>query len=147
MKGMSPIVQNMARLVTGFVLIFGLYIACSGQAAPGGGFAGAVIVLAGVVLGILAFGGQATKELVAEDRCQTIAAVGAVVFLLVSPAGLWLGLNLAHRYLPEGDRWRAMIDSATPLVTDLSMALLVGAGLAGLFLALVIATRRAMPKE
>ncbi len=147
MRGMSPIVQNMARLVMGFVLIFGLYIASSGQDAPGGGFAGAVIVLACVVLGVLAFGGEAAKELIAEHRCQMFAAVGALVFLAVAPAGLWAVRYFGENQLPADSPFRQTLRHLGPLLTDLSLAVQVGAGLVGIFMALVIATRRAMPKE
>ncbi len=49
MKGMTLIVRNTARLVSAFVMLYALYVAATGHMAPGGGFTGGVIIMAGVV--------------------------------------------------------------------------------------------------
>jgi hypothetical protein len=75
------------------------------------------------------------------------AAVGALVFLAVAPAGLWAVRYFGENQLPADSPFRQTLRHLGPLLTDLSLAVQVGAGLVGIFMALVIATRRAMPKE
>ena len=48
--GMTLIVKNTARLVSGFITVFAVYIALTGHLGPGGGFAGGVILAAAAVL-------------------------------------------------------------------------------------------------
>jgi len=141
MKGMSPIVQNMTSLVTGFVMVFGLYVAVTGHSGPGGGFAGALIITAGVIMVMLAFGGDATSELTAEWRCQLGQGLGALVLLTLGLAGLKFGAFFANLLPYPGQLQNFM------LICDLTITAQVATGLAGIFLAMVVATRRAMPKE
>ncbi|HAU38896.1 MAG TPA: sodium:proton antiporter, partial [Phycisphaerales bacterium] len=52
--GMTLIVRSTAKLVTGFIAVFGIYIALTGHLSPGGGFAGGVILAAAAILIVLA---------------------------------------------------------------------------------------------
>ena len=135
MSGMTLIVKNMARLVVGFVALYGLYIIASGHAAPGGGFSGGVVIMAGVILLVLAFGGDATRELTAEWRCQWISGLAALLLVVALTVKF-----LVPGVLPEGPA-RAIAF----VVNDSVFAAMVAAGLVGLFLGLVVATRQAMP--
>ena len=56
MKGMTLIVKTITALLIGFITLFGFYIVLTGHISPGGGFAGGVILAAGLLLVILAFG-------------------------------------------------------------------------------------------
>ena len=42
--GMTLIVKTVARIVAGFILLFGIYIVIHGHVSPGGGFAGGIII-------------------------------------------------------------------------------------------------------
>ncbi len=55
-KGMSEIVQGIARMVFPFIVLYGISLVLYGHITPGGGFAGGVILTGGLVLLILAFG-------------------------------------------------------------------------------------------
>lgn len=87
MKGMTPIVRNVAGLVSGFVMLYGLYVVCTGHLAPGGGFAGGVIMMAGAVMLMLAFGGDRARELMAQNRCHVLDGFGALAFALLRCSG------------------------------------------------------------
>jgi multicomponent Na+:H+ antiporter subunit B len=135
---MTSIVRNMTSLVVGFVILFGLYVAVTGHTGPGGGFAGALIITAGVVLVILAYGGDAAREITAEWRCQLAQALGGLTLLAIALLGFKAGGFLAY-FLPPGHAHEFLA------ACDLAITVQVAAGMAGIFLALVVATRRAMP--
>ena len=145
MKGMSPIVRNVASLIGGFVMLYGVYVCCTGHLAPGGGFAGGVIIMAGVVMLILAFGGERARELMAEDRCHVADGAGALAFALIGLTGLLFGAFFTN-FLPRGVVHR-FFSGGMILPANVAIGLKVAAGLTGIFLALVLATRQAMPKE
>jgi len=145
MKGMSPIVKNTASVVTAFVMMYGIYVTVTGHITPGGGFAGGVIIMAGVVLLVLSHGGDPLRELTAEGECHVLEGVGAMAFLLVAVIGLFGGAFFAN-WLGTGKPME-LLSGGTILISNLAIGLKVAAGLTGIFLALVLAIRAAMPKE
>ena len=56
MKGMSLIVKSVTRLVTAFIVIFGVYLVLYGHLTPGGGFPGGVVLACALILVTLSFG-------------------------------------------------------------------------------------------
>ena len=56
MTGMSPIVKTVTRWVKVFIFLYGVYIIITGHVAPGGGFAGGVIIACSYMLLTLAYG-------------------------------------------------------------------------------------------
>ena len=145
MKGMTPIVRNVAGLVSGFVMLYGLYVVCTGPLAPGGGFAGGVIMMAGAVMLMLAFGGDRARELMAQNRCHVLDGFGALAFALIALFGIFLG-GFFKNFLPQG-KVHELFSGGTILVSNIAIGLKVAAGLVGIFLALVLATRQPMPRE
>ena len=146
MKGMSPIVQNTAGLLCGFVMLYGVYVTATGHLAPGGGFTGGVIIMGGAVMLILAFGGERARELTAEGRCHVFDGIGALAFAVLGLLGLLSTAGFFYNFLPAG-RVHSFLSGGFILPANLAIALKVGAGLIGIFLALVVASRQVMTKE
>ena len=145
MNGMTSIVKNMTKLVAGFIALFGLYVVVTGHLSPGGGFAGGVIIMGGAVLVLLAFGSSKAKELVTEAGCHVVEGLGAFAFLLIAILGLWAG-GFFVNFVPHG-RVHEFFSGGSIILSNLAIAAKVAAGLTGIFLALVIGCRQAMPKE
>jgi len=145
MKGMTSIVRNTARLVSAFVMLFGLYVTLTGHLSPGGGFTGGVLLMAGGVLLVLSFGLDRISGLTAKGRCHLFDGVGALGFALVALVGLGAG-GFFVNWLPLGQQ-HEFFSGGTILVSNVAIAMKVSAGLAGIFLALVLTGLRAMPKE
>ncbi len=145
MKGMSPIVRSIVGLIAGFVMLYGLYVVSTGHLGPGGGFAGGVIIMAGTVMLILAFGGDKARELMEERRCHVLQGAGALAFLVVALVGLWYG-GFFVNFLPTG-RVHHLHSGGAIAISDLAIAMSVAAGLIGIFLALIIGCRAAMFKK
>jgi len=132
--GMTLIVKNTARLVCSFIALFGVYIALTGHLAPGGGFAGGVILAAAAVLIVLAFGRQTAGRLITEPQCHAWDAAGAAGFLLIALLGYFVG-SFFGQFLPTGMSGEFVSGGAIPL-SNLAILVKVGAGLAGAFIAL-----------
>jgi len=143
--GMTLIVQNTARLVAGFIAVFGVYIAATGHLTPGGGFAGGVILAAAAVLVVLAFGRESAAAVLRESQCHVWEAAGAGAFLAVALCGYFLGGFFAN-FLPLGQTHALRSAGAIPL-SNLAILVKVGAGLAGAFLALSAFRRATLGKE
>ena len=132
--GMTLIVKNMTRLVTGFIAVFGIYIALTGHLSPGGGFAGGVILAAAAALVVLSFGRESSSKLITGPACHVADAAGALAFLVVALLGYLAG-DFFINFVPLGQRHHLASGGAIPL-SNLAILIKVGAGLAGAFLAL-----------
>ena len=141
MRGMSLIVKNTTRLVAGFIALFGAYIVLYGHVTPGGGFAGGVIVAGGLVLVVLAFGGEFSRRVISHNIVRTSDSVGALAFLGIALLGYLAGAFFAN--FPD---WlgqpRALASGGTILLSNIAIGVKVAAGLFGVFLALALFRRR-----
>ena len=143
--GMTLIVKNTARLIAGFIAVFGIYIAATGHLSPGGGFAGGVIIAAAAVLVVLAFGKDAAATVLGERQCHVWDAAAALAFLAVAVCG-YFAADFFDNFLPLGETHKLKSGGAIPL-SNLAILVKVGAGLAGAFLALSAFRRTASERE
>ena len=132
--GMTLIVKNTARLVSGFIAVFGLYVALTGHLGPGGGFAGGVIVAAAGALIVLAFGRRFAAKVITDSAIHVADAMGASLFLLIAVLGFLTGAFFAN-FIPLGEPGHLKSAGTIPL-SNLAILVKVGAGLLGAFLAL-----------
>jgi multicomponent Na+:H+ antiporter subunit B len=132
--GMTLIVKNTARLVSGFIAVFGIYVALTGHVTPGGGFAGGVILAAAAALIVLSFGRRYAARVIAGPACHVADAAGAMGFLAVAVLGYLAG-GFFVNFIPRGQVGHLASAGTIPL-SNLAILVKVGAGLAGAFLAL-----------
>ena len=145
--GMTSIVKNITRLVTGFIVVFGVYITLTGHLTPGGGFAGGVILAAAGVLIVLAFGSNFAARILTEPKCHVWDATGAGVFLVIALLGYSAGSFFFNfiNVLPDADveqRAGHLLSAGTIPLSNLAIFVKVGAGLVGAFLALSVFRNR-----
>lgn len=74
----SVILAVVSPLVTGFVLVFGLYLMLRGHHHPGGGFIGALVLVAGVFLTSMTFGPKPTSRALRLEPAS-LAGLGLLV--------------------------------------------------------------------
>jgi len=144
MRGMSTIVRIIVAILGGLVILYGLYVTLTGHLAPGGGFVGGVIVMAGITMMVLAFGGERARELMKEHHCQMLEGFGALAFVIIALLGFFAaGSCFFKNFLPTGKVHELTSGGMIPL-SNVAIAIKVGAGLTGIFLALVLGCRSAM---
>ncbi len=124
----SFLLQELARLILPFAILFGLALLLKGHDDPGGGFvAGLSLAVAGVLC-VTAFGARRFRDIVPVEPEQ-VALLGGVIVLASLVFPLLIGdAALAHRHGeigagPFSFKWH------TALVFELGVIMSVGGGL------------------
>ena len=137
MRGMSMIVQVIARLLAGMLILYGCYIVLHGHLTPGGGFAGGVLVCAAFVLMSLATGSVEAVERNSYTLSSVFESIGGLAFLGLGLAGYLAGTFFfsSAGVFGRGDALR-LLSGGLMLPANIAIAIKVGAGLFAVFLAL-----------
>ena len=149
-QGMSLIVKTVTRLITGFILIFGLYLVIYGHITPGGGFSGGVVISLALILTLLAFGKKFvdTHALIGDDGMKAVDVFGAFAFLLIALLGYFAGSFFSNAIIGHGKPFHLVSGGIIPFC-NLAIGLKVGACLFGVLVALAVfhSKRRHDPSE
>ena len=125
-RGMTLIVKCVTRLTLGFILLYGIYITLNGHIAPGGGFAGGVIVALSFVHIMLAFGKEVALKRLRASMLRVVISVAAIVFLYAATIGC--NARVCPLYNVE-------------IVIPLCEMIVIGGGLFAIFIALVLLSK------
>ncbi|MFW6152902.1 MAG: MnhB domain-containing protein [Halobacteriota archaeon] len=104
----SPIILTAVRVVSPFVLTYGLFVTFHGADKPGGGFQGGVIIGTVVLLLAFAFGIDPIRLWVGDRLSTALAAGGVVVFSAIGLATVALGgAFLEYERIPiqDASKW------------------------------------------
>ena len=138
MEGMSNIIKQMAKILTGIIFMYGIYIMVHGHLTPGGGFAGGAILAGAFILLVLAYGSNALrlkKEVAGSSVTESIAILLVVVLALMS---LVLGIKVfLSNFLPKGTAGELISAGVIPLY-NVFIGIEVAGAILTIFLALVI---------
>ena len=97
----SIVIKTLARLLTPFIQLFGLYVIMHGHSSPGGGFQGGVILGASFILLAIAFGIDEVKKRITERVLAALTSGGVFLYAAVGFVCLLLGANfLDYGILP-----------------------------------------------
>lgn len=138
MKGMSIIVKKVARLISGLIFLYGIYIIVHGHLTPGGGFAGGALIAGSFILLILAFGSDVLRLKMEETGSTVTESLAVMAVLLIAASGLLWGTGIFFtNYLPEGNTGNLISAGWIP-VYNIFTGIEVAAAIVTIFLALVI---------
>jgi multicomponent Na+:H+ antiporter subunit B len=87
----ETVTRCFGSLLVPFVLIFGFYVIWHGEAGPGGGFQGGVILATAFVLHALLHGMPALRRVLSRRLTVVLASVGVLFYVSVGLACLALG--------------------------------------------------------
>lgn len=135
-KGMSLIVKTITRLTVGLILLYGIYIVSHGHVSPGGGFAGGVIIALSFIHLMLAYGKEVAFRKLSKQAASVFESIGALLFLSIAVLG-FMGGYFFLNFIPKGKPFRLFSSGIIPLC-NIAICLKVGAGLFGIFVALVL---------
>ena len=135
-KGMSLIVKTITRLTVGLILLYGIYIVSHGHVSPGGGFAGGVIIALSFVHLMLAYGKDVALGKLSKQASSFFENLGAMLFLGIALLG-FIGGYFFLNFISKGEPFRLFSAGIIPLC-NVAISLKVGAGLFGIFVALVL---------
>jgi multicomponent Na+:H+ antiporter subunit B len=87
----TDILDFLARKLSPYILLFGMYLITHGHLSPGGGFQGGVVLASGIVLLLLCRGSEETENLF-PARCLIIIEAAGLYFLIaLGLAGILAG--------------------------------------------------------
>lgn len=126
----SVVIMSAVRIVTPFVLTYGLFVTFHGADSPGGGFQGGALIGVVVLMLAFAFGIDPTREWIGDWLLTVVASLGVLVF-----GGIGLGsVVLGGEFLEYA---RYPLDHPTKLGVELveigGIALIVSGVIVGLF--------------
>lgn len=87
----SPIVLLGARLLSPYIMLFGLYVIFHGHYSPGGGFQGGALLAASVLLIRVAGGKEVARLQIQEFATTPLAVVGVAIYFLTGLAAMFTG--------------------------------------------------------
>ncbi|MFO7998710.1 MAG: MnhB domain-containing protein [Bacteroidales bacterium] len=137
-KGMTGIVKTVARLISGVVFVFGIYLVTHGHLTPGGGFAGGTVIAGSFILLVLAFGDDMMHLRRVKEGSSALENMAILAFLLAGVLGMVLGSKVFFaNFLARGVVGELVSAGIIP-VFNLLIGLEVAAALFTVFLAFVI---------
>lgn len=74
------VLRAVARALIPFMVLFGFYVIMYGEAGPGGGFQGGVILAAAFILNTLVFGKDATLRALPEKLTDALCCIGVLIY-------------------------------------------------------------------
>jgi multisubunit Na+/H+ antiporter MnhB subunit len=140
MRGMSPIVQCISRLMAPSIFLLGVYVVLHGHLTPGGGFAGGVLIAGAFVLLVLAFGADEWKSRVLNWNATVFESLGLFIFWFVAMLGLIEGVQFFVNVIAKanpGLPYRLFSAGIVPLC-NVAIGIEVAAGLFFVFMCLAI---------
>ncbi|MFC1703933.1 MnhB domain-containing protein [Candidatus Omnitrophota bacterium] len=141
--GMTLIVKTITRLTVGLIMLFGIYIVLHGHVSPGGGFAGGVIIALSFIHLMLAFGKDFALKRLSVAKAAFFESIGAILFLTIAVLG-FVGGYFFLNFIDKGEMFKLFSAGTIPLC-NIAIAFKVGAGLFGIFVAIVFL--KIVPKE
>lgn len=87
----SPVVKTVSRILTPFVVAFGVYLTLFGTSLPGGAFQGGVVMASAIVLIGLGFGFDPTRRWLDPRGLTGLFVLGSFLFGGIAVAAVGLG--------------------------------------------------------
>ncbi|OVE86437.1 pesticidal protein Cry4Aa [Natronolimnobius baerhuensis] len=87
----SPVVKTAARMLTPFVVVFGVYLTLFGTSLPGGAFQGGVVMASAIVLIALSFGFEPTRQWLDARALAGLFVLGTALFGGIAFSGIIVG--------------------------------------------------------
>lgn len=87
----SPIILMGARLLSPYIMLFGLYVIAHGHYSPGGGFQGGALLAASILLVRLASGRQVANTQLKETLTMPLALVGIAIYFGIGLVSVMMG--------------------------------------------------------
>lgn len=96
------ILEQVARLLVPFILMFGLYVVLNGHLSPGGGFSGGTVMGAGLILYANAFGYRRIHRFFSFKTFTVMSSGALMVYALSKGYSFFMGANHLESGIPLG---------------------------------------------
>ena len=92
--------QEAARLLSPFILLFGAYMLLGGHHSPGGGFSGGAVLGGALILYASAFGQDAIRRFFNEKVYNTVRVIGLMLYAVLFGYYIFTGANGLENHIP-----------------------------------------------
>lgn len=134
----SEVARTVGALMAPFIMLFGLYVVAHGHDAPGGGFAGGVLLAVGPILLRLTFDLETTERVFPAARILAIALLGFLAFVLLGLVPLAVGGEfLDYAAVPVADLAASRLRYLGILLVEVAVAFAVFGTIVAIFDAVV----------
>ena len=96
------ILEQVARLLVPFILMFGVYVVLNGHLSPGGGFSGGTVMGAGLILYANAFGHRRIHRFFSFKIFTVMSSSALMVYALSKGYSFFMGANHLESGIPLG---------------------------------------------
>ncbi len=130
----SPIVLLGSRLLSPYIMLFGLYVIFHGHYSPGGGFQGGALLAASVLLIRLSGGGNIAELQIREFATTPMAVIGVLIYFGTGLTSLLMGAYfLDYEALPIPGLSPEMLRNTGILIIEVGIGVAVMAILVMIF--------------
>lgn len=116
-RGFEPkndmILQNVARVLTPVIFLFGIYVILNGHLSPGGGFSGGAMIGAGLILYVAAFGFVKTERFFNEKVYKCVKVTALLLYGGIAIYFFYTGANGLESVIPLGEPGRLLSGGIT----------------------------------
>ena len=120
--GMGPVARSISSLLVPFILLFGIHMAASSHHEPGGAVEAGIIIAAGYVLAMLAFG---SRVLARPRGLMLLTCLGALIFIGAGMAGMMTGNAFLTSFSVMNVKLALLIEIGITLASASALLLLV----------------------
>lgn len=122
----SPIVLLGSRLLSPYIMLFGLYVIFFGHYSPGGGFQGGTLLAASILLIRLSGGRRVSRLQIQEFATTPLAVFGVVIYFATGFVAMIMGgYFLDYEMLPFTGMEPAMVRYWGILIIEVGIGLAV----------------------
>ena len=97
-KRANAVVETGAKLLFGFIILFGAYIFVHGHLTPGGGFPGGAVIASSFLLLYLAY----PKFHAEHKKLNVSESLAGLTFVIIGLLGLFIAGYFLYNFLPFG---------------------------------------------
>jgi multicomponent Na+:H+ antiporter subunit B len=141
----SDAVRFLGLILTGLLVLFGIYVVLHAHLTPGGGFQGGAMVGTAALVVYLTTGYQTYSDVSPMPLMELGHASGAGSYIAIGLAGLMCNGTFLQNFLPLGTLHNFLSGGMIPLIND-AVGLEVSIGFAIIFFEFVAQTHRRMPR-
>lgn len=122
----SPIILFGARLLSPYIMLFGLYVIAHGHYSPGGGFQGGALLAASILLVRLASGRQVARTQLKDNLTMPMGLIGIAIYFGTGLVSVLMGgYFLDYGKLPIPGLEPAMLRFYGLLIIEIGIGLAV----------------------